>query len=203
VYADLPPLGNGAARSNNPLGNSTNAAMLPGLKIDATTNTGGDIVVLTPGFAGAALTNDAVFSNVFQGLNFSFGAGVNSASLEVLSLFDSSNVTITALDPSNNVLGTFTVNNAPNTGSREFIGFITSGGAEIGSLDIVTSSPGGITPGVDQVQFGNIDPTPKPSFFVLTGVAFTGCWPSRFATSRPVDRSRVASGTKGCPVRAG
>jgi len=47
---------------------------------------------------------------------------------------------------------------------------ITSGGAEIGSLDIVTSSPGGITPGVDQVQFGSIDPTPKPSFFVLTGV---------------------------------
>jgi hypothetical protein len=158
---------------NNPLDSSTNSGMLPGLTINATTSNGSDIAVLGPNFGGTGLTNYSVFSDYFAGLDFSFSpAGVSAASLNVLSLFNSSTVTITVLDTSSNVLGTYNLT-GPNTGAGSFIGFTTSGGAAIGELDIVAS--GGNSPGVDMVEFGSAGSgagVPEPAMFVLSGLGF-------------------------------
>jgi PEP-CTERM motif len=161
----------GGAGFGNPLNNLTNNAMLPGLSIQASSSFGGDIAILGPNFAGTGLTNYSVFSNYGQSLSFQFGPGVSAASLNVLTLFGSSDVNLTVNDLSGNVLGAYTVASAPNTGSGEFIG-VTSSGTDIGSL--VIAAPTAPYPGVDQVQFGQIQAVPEPSSLSLLGIALLG-----------------------------
>jgi hypothetical protein len=149
---------------NNPLNSITNAGMLPGLEIDASTNNGGDIAVVGAGFGG--IVNNSVFGNYFAAdLILTFAGGVEAASVDTLSYGSTSDITVSAFDPSGNFLGTFTAPDAGTSGS--FIGFTATGGDLIGSL---TLAPGSLTVGTDQVQFGSIgSSTPEPSTLALLG----------------------------------
>ena len=97
VAANLDVGTGGGSGVNNPLNNSTNNAMLPGLEIYATTNIGGDIAVIGPNFAGTGNTNYAVFSNYGAGLDFIFSPDVTAASLDVLSYYSAADVNISGL----------------------------------------------------------------------------------------------------------
>jgi hypothetical protein len=156
---------------DNPLNSISNSAMLPGLTITGTTNSGGDIAVVGPNFAGTGLANYSVFSNYGAGLSFQFGSGVSAASLNVLTEFSSAYVNLVVNDTLGNQLATYTVTGAPNTGAGEFIG-VTSNGANIGSL--VITAPGAPFPGVDQVEFGQISSVPEPASISLFGIAALG-----------------------------
>jgi hypothetical protein len=158
-----------AVQVNNPLDNTTNSAILPGLEINATSSMGGDIIVLGPAFMG--LTNPSVFTFWGAGMNFTFTGGATAASIDVLHVPSPDDVTVTALGVTGNVLGVFTVPEAPSSGAGEFIGFTTGGGDVIAALDL-SGSP---FLGADQVQFGSAGAaTPEPSFFALTGLGFAG-----------------------------
>jgi hypothetical protein len=179
-------LGSGGAVVSCPLDNSTNSAVLNGLEIDAPSYAGDYIAVFPPNFDSTGLTNYSVFGSVEQAIDFTFAPGVTAASLDVLSLFGSSDVSISAYDTSDLLLGTFTASGAPNTGSGEFWG-ITSSGDTIGSLDITAGS--GDYVGADQVQFGSAGspapavPEPSSVWLFASGlVAACGAFRRRITT---------------------
>ena len=118
------------------------------------------------------MANPSVFSNYFVGMDFAFGPSVTAASLDVLSLFSSDDVTINIRNSGLSLIGIYTVLGAPNTGAGAFFGVVATGGDDIGQLSIRTAN--GNSPGVDQVQWGS-SAVPEPgSLALIAGIAISG-----------------------------
>jgi hypothetical protein len=170
---------------NNPLNSSTDNAyvepgdIIAGLEIDATTNYGEDLALLTPDFAETGLKHFSVFSNNFGGLDFTLNPGVTAFSINVLSLFSSGDAAISVYDPSLTLLGTFTLLDTPNTGSGEFFGVTAYGADTIGSVNLNVPWQAA---GVDQVKIGSalsvsvpaLVPAPEPGTVSLLGAGLIG-----------------------------